>query len=237
MHTFLSALASLVCAALALGGTGCTNSSLGATEYGALGGAASGAGLGAIIGHQSGNAGVGVAIGAAAGALGGALVGSQVDRQDQAINDRQLRIDQQEQTIAENARLIEELRQRGIDVRDSDRGVVVNLPDVLFETGKAQLTRSAQEIVFEISQVIQRAPSRHLLVEGHTDSVGTIEYNYRLSESRAQEVASALESNGIPRRMISTHALGETTPIATNRTEQGRRRNRRVEVIVENVGH
>ena len=212
--------------------TGCSNTSVGATEYGALGGAASGAGLGAIIGHQSGNAGVGVAIGAAAGALGGALVGSQIDRQDQEIADRQRQIEQHEQMIAENARLIAELRQRGIDVRDSDRGVVINLPDVLFETGKSQLTSSAKEIVLEIAQVIQRAPSRHLLVEGHTDSIGTIEYNYRLSEARAQEVSRALEANGIPRRLITTTALGETTPIATNRTEQGRRRNRRVEVIV-----
>jgi outer membrane protein OmpA-like peptidoglycan-associated protein len=223
---------SVVLSVLAYSLTGCSNTSVGATEYGALGGAASGAGLGAIIGHQSGNAGVGVAIGAAAGALAGGVVGSQIDRQDQEIAARQRRIEQHEQTIAENARLIEELRQRGIDVRDSDRGVVINLPDVLFETGKAQLTSSAKEIVLEIAQVIQRAPSRNLLVEGHTDSIGTIEYNYRLSESRALEVASALEANGIARRMISTHALGETTPIATNRTEQGRRRNRRVEVIV-----
>lgn len=225
-------IASVILALAAYGLTGCSNTSLGATEYGALGGAASGAGLGAIIGHQSGNAGVGVAIGAAAGAVGGALVGSHIERQDQARDLRQQQIEQHEQMIAENARLIEELRQRGIDVRDSDRGVVINLPDVLFETGKSQLTSPAKEIVFEIAQVIQRAPSRHLLVEGHTDSIGTIEYNHRLSEARAQEVARALEANGIPRRLITTAALGETTPIATNRTEQGRRRNRRVEVIV-----
>lgn len=138
------------------------------------------------------------------------------------------------QTAAQNARLIAELRQRGIDVHDSERGVVVNLPDVLFQSGKAALTHTAREIVAEISQVMQRAPSRRLLVEGHTDSVSTIEYNYRLSGARAQEVANALEANGIAKDTISIRALGETTPIATNRTAEGRRRNRRVEVIIEN---
>ena len=234
MKAHSSLLLSLAATLLVSGNIGCSNSSIGATEYGTLGGAAAGAGLGAIIGHQSGNAGVGVAIGSAAGALGGALIGSQIDRQDDAIAQRQRRIDQQEQMIAENARLIEELRQRGIDVRDSERGIVVNLPDVLFESGQAALTGPAREVVSEIAHVIQRAPLRQLLVEGHTDSVGTIEYNYRLSDSRAREVAKALEANGIPRRMISTKALGETTPIATNRSEQGRRRNRRVEVIITN---
>lgn len=234
MKTPPSLIVTVATTLITLTSIGCNNGSLGATEYATLGGAAAGAGLGAIIGHQSGNAGVGVAIGSAAGALGGALVGSQIDRQDDAISERQRRIDQQERMISENARLIEELRQRGIDVRDSERGVVVNLPDVLFESGRAELTGPARETVSEIAQVIQRAPLRQLLVEGHTDSVGTIEYNYRLSDSRARKVARALEANGIPQRMISTNALGETTPIATNRSEQGRQRNRRVEVIIKN---
>jgi outer membrane protein OmpA-like peptidoglycan-associated protein len=144
----------------------------------------------------------------------------------------QNRIARNEQRIAENARMIEELRQRGIDVRDSERGVVVNLPDVLFQTGRTQLTSSARETVLEIAQVLKRAPSRHLLVEGHTDSLGDIQYNYNLSLSRAQEVARALSAEGISSTQISTRAYGETTPIASNSTEQGRRRNRRVEVII-----
>jgi outer membrane protein OmpA-like peptidoglycan-associated protein len=213
---------------------GCSNYSPGATELGTLGGAAAGAGLGAIIGHQTGNAGVGVAIGSAAGALGGALLGAQVDRTDEAIEERQRRIEEQDRMIAENARLLEELRQRGIDVRDSDRGVVINLPDVLFESGRSELTQSARSTVHEIAEVLLQAPSRRLAVEGHTDSIGTIEYNHRLSDARARQVAQELESSGIPGRIITTHAFGETTPIASNKTEQGRRRNRRVEVIIEN---
>jgi outer membrane protein OmpA-like peptidoglycan-associated protein len=219
---------------LCLVGAGCQSYSIGATEYGTLGGAAAGAGLGAIIGHQTGNAGVGVAIGSVAGAIGGALIGSQVESTDRAIEDRQKQIDAQAVMIAENARLLEELRQRGVDVRDSDRGIVVNLPDILFASGRSELTSAARTTVQEIAQVITEAPQRHIAVEGHTDSIGTIEYNHRLSDSRAREVAGALEASGVPGRLLTIHALGETTPIASNRTEQGRRRNRRVEVIIEN---
>jgi outer membrane protein OmpA-like peptidoglycan-associated protein len=132
----------------------------------------------------------------------------------------------------ESLRLVEELRQRGIDVRESERGVVINLPDVLFASGRAELTTAAQEIISEISQIIQRAPSRSLAVEGHTDSVGTIEYNYHLSKSRADQVTQALENNKIQPNLISVTAFGETTPIATNKTDIGRRQNRRVEIII-----
>lgn len=132
----------------------------------------------------------------------------------------------------ESLRLVKELRQRGIDVRESERGVVINLPDVLFASGRAELTAAAQEIISEIAQIIQRAPSRSLAVEGHTDSVGTIEYNYHLSKSRAEQVAQALESNKIQPNLISVTAFGETTPIATNKTDIGRRQNRRVEIII-----
>ena len=212
----------------------CDNYQWGATETGALGGAAAGAGLGAIIGNQTGNAGAGVAIGSAIGALGGALIGGSVDRTDRRLNERDQQIEAQERAIEENRRMIEELKERGIDVRDSDRGVVINLPDVLFEFGKANLASSAHSTIREIADVLSRAPSRTVLVEGHTDNIGTIEYNYRLSDARARNVAGELKRDGIPDRSIRTHARGETDPIATNRTEAGRKRNRRVEVIVQN---
>jgi outer membrane protein OmpA-like peptidoglycan-associated protein len=212
----------------------CQGARIGATEAGALGGAAAGAGLGAIIGNQSGRTGAGVAIGSAVGALGGALVGGQIDRQDRVLDERDRRIETQQQQLEENRRLIEELRERGIDVRNSERGVVVNLPDVLFQFGKSNLTSQAQTTVREIAHVILRAPSRSLSVEGHTDSIGTIEYNYKLSDARAKNVAQELEKNGLPHRSITTRALGETEPLASNRTEAGRQRNRRVEVVIEN---
>jgi outer membrane protein OmpA-like peptidoglycan-associated protein len=222
----------LLCTALLL--SACQNNRIGATEVGALGGAAAGAGLGAIIGSRSGNAGAGVAIGSAVGALGGAIAGGQIDRTDRRIDERERRIEEQQRQLEENRRLLEELRERGIDVRNSERGVVVNLPDVLFEFGKSDLTPGARSTAREITNVLLRAPSRHISVEGHTDSVGTIDYNYRLSDARAKNVAAALEQNGLPRGAISTRALGETEPLASNNSEAGRRRNRRVEVIIEN---
>jgi outer membrane protein OmpA-like peptidoglycan-associated protein len=213
----------------------CENYRFGATDVGALGGAAAGAGLGAIIGHQTGHTGGGIAIGSAAGALGGALIGSQIERQDRALENNDRRIAENDKMLAENRKLLEELRQRGIDVRDSDRGIVVNLPDVLFGFNSANLTPHARSTVREIADVINQAPARRISVEGHTDSIGTIDYNYRLSDSRARAVRTELERSNVAPRRITTRALGESEPIASNRTDQGRRRNRRVEVIIENV--
>lgn len=212
----------------------CQNSSLGATGTGALGGAAAGAGLGAIIGNQTGNPGAGVAIGSAVGALGGALMGRQIDRQDQEIDARQRQLDEQDRIIAENRRMIEELRRSGVDAKGSERGVIVNLPDVLFQFGKSNLTNEARGTVSDIARTLQRAAGRHVSVEGHTDSIGSNEYNYRLSDDRAKTVARELERSGVAPRRISTRALGKSEPIASNKTEQGRRLNRRVEVVIEN---
>lgn len=225
---------SLLSFSILMAASACQDMNIGATGAGALGGAAAGAGLGAIIGNQTGNAGAGVAIGSAVGALGGALVGRQIDNQDKAIDSRQRQIDEQDRIIQENRRMIDELRRAGVDARGSERGVIVNLPDVLFQFGKSDLTSTARDTATDISRTLQRAPARHISVEGHTDSIGSIDYNYRLSDARAKTVARELERNGIPARRISTRALGENEPIASNRTEQGRRLNRRVEVVIEN---
>ncbi len=224
----------LVLAATLFSLSACESYSFGATEAGALGGAAAGAGLGAIIGHQSGNTGAGIAIGSAAGALGGALIGGQIEREDRRLDQRDQHIAQQGEIIEQNKRLLEQLRSKGVDVRDSDRGVVINLPDVLFDSGKSSLTRGAQGTVSEIAEVLKTVEDRTISVEGHTDSIGTIEYNYRLSDERARSVSDALVRDGLPPRQIRTKALGETDPIASNRTEEGRRRNRRVEVVILN---
>jgi outer membrane protein OmpA-like peptidoglycan-associated protein len=152
------------------------------------------------------------------------------------MSERQRMIEAHNQLIAENTRLVSELRRRGIDVRDTERGVVVNLPDVLFSHGKADLTPEAITTIVTIASILKLAPARTIAVEGHTDDVGTIDYNYKLSESRGKRVAQELETAGITSATISTRALGETTPIATNRTDEGRATNRRVEIIIENQG-
>lgn len=213
---------------------GCVNNRLGKTEQGALGGAAAGAGLGAIIGHETGHTGGGIAIGSAAGALTGALVGGALDQQDRQYDERDRQIAEQDKQLRENRQLIDELRSHGVDVHDSVRGVVVNLPDVLFQFGKADLTPEARSTVREIARSIRNISDRRVSIEGHTDSVGSISYNYQLSEDRARNAADELVRNGVANRALTIRGLGESEPIASNRTEEGRRRNRRVEVIVEN---
>jgi outer membrane protein OmpA-like peptidoglycan-associated protein len=222
----------LLCGVVVL--CGCEGQDFSAREGGALGGAALGAGLGAIIGHQTGSTGAGIAIGSAFGALSGGILGNEVDKQDTALKETEDRIAAQDQMLEENRRIIEELRMRGADVRTTERGVVVNLPDVLFEFDSAQLTPDARRIGRDLANAIQGVPGRHIAIEGHTDAIGTIEYNQKLSESRAHSVASELVTQGVARSRISTVGFGETRPIASNKTESGRQRNRRVEVVIEN---
>ena len=213
---------------------GCESTQIRSREAGALTGGALGAGLGAIVGNQHGRAGEGVAIGGAIGALSGALIGNSMDNQDAELQARDQRLAEQDRQIRENQRMIDELKSKGIDARDSDRGVIVNLPDVLFEFDSARLTPRARSTARDISNVLSTAQGRRISVEGHTDSVGTMAYNQRLSESRARSVAGELVANGISRRRISTEGYGETQPVATNSTSEGRQRNRRVEVIIQN---
>lgn len=227
--------AALVCAVLFSVGSiiGCSQP-MSKTVGGTLAGAALGAGTGAIVGGASGHAGPGVAIGAGIGALGGALAGATLDKTDKENADLEAQVQHNQAQIEENARLIEELKRRGADARSSKRGVVVNLPDILFRFDRADLTPEAVRTVGEISSVLQGVQHRALSVEGHTDSVGSVVYNKQLSERRAQSVAAELTKHGIPGERITAKGFGEGAPIATNNTEAGRARNRRVEIIVEN---
>lgn len=213
----------------------CQNQQFGAREKGALGGGALGAGLGAIIGNQSGNPGAGVAIGSAFGAIAGGLMGNEVDKQQAEIDRRQEQIDAQDRQIEENRKLLAELKAKGVDARVSNRGIVINLPDVLFAYNSADLTSSAQGTVKEIAAAIgHQAEGRRIAVEGHADSTGSESYNQTLSQNRARSVADELNENGLAKSNMSVRGFGEKRPIASNDSESGRQRNRRVEVIVEN---
>lgn len=211
----------------------CAQTGMNKTAGGALTGSALGAGLGAIVGSQSGHAGPGIAIGAAAGALGGALVGNQLDNADDRQRELESRSEANQRLAEENKRLIEELRMHGADARSSARGIVINLPDVLFEFDKARITPDARRIIEEIASVITSS-NRPISVEGHTDSVGSVQYNKKLSLDRASAVANALQDNGIPRARMAVRGFGEGSPIASNNSDTGRARNRRVEVVMEN---
>lgn len=201
---------------------------------GALAGGALGTGMGAIIGSATGHAGPGMAIGAAAGALGGALIGNEFDNQEAETRRLEQRNQLTQQQIDENRRLIDALKKSGADVRSSKRGVVVNLPDILFKFDRADLTPEAGRTINEIAGVLKEVKGRVIAVEGHTDSVGNTNYNKDLSARRADTVARRLIADGVDRSAVRSKGFGEGSPIATNNTDAGRARNRRVEVIVEN---
>lgn len=203
-------------------------------EKGALAGATLGAGTGAIVGSQTGHAGPGIAIGAGLGAITGAVLGNTIDQTENENRALEDRIAQNQATLDENRRLIEELRSRGADVRGTERGVVINLPDILFEFDRANLTQEAKRTISEISEVVRKVKNRSIAIEGHTDSIGSVVYNKQLSERRAGNVASELQYRGIPRGQMTSRGYGEGSPIATNNSELGRARNRRVEIIIEN---
>jgi outer membrane protein OmpA-like peptidoglycan-associated protein len=131
-----------------------------------------------------------------------------------------------------NDQLLLQLRALGVNVFPSTRGVIVRLPDVLFNFGRADLTRTARSTVAEIARVLTRFPGRPIWVEGHADAVGTIHRNYQLSEDRARSVAAELARNGVSESLLSTRGLGESEPLSSNKRDDGRRVNRRVEVVI-----
>jgi len=116
--------------------------------------------------------------------------------------------------------------------RDTARGLIVNMSDVLFDTNEATLKPGAKEKLAKVSGILLAYPTLHLTVEGHTDSTGTDDYNLKLSERRADSVRDYLVSNGIVAANIEAHGLGKDGPVATNDTAAGRQQNRRVEMIV-----
>jgi outer membrane protein OmpA-like peptidoglycan-associated protein len=116
--------------------------------------------------------------------------------------------------------------------RDSARGLVANMSDVLFRSGSYELAPGARERLAKVSGIILAYPSLHLSVEGHTDSVGGDEYNQSLSELRAQAVRDYFIQQGIASSSVEAHGYGKTAPIASNDTAEGRQQNRRVELVL-----
>jgi outer membrane protein OmpA-like peptidoglycan-associated protein len=116
--------------------------------------------------------------------------------------------------------------------KDTDRGLVVTMADVLFDTGKYTLRLAAREKLAKLAGIVLGHPGLRLAAEGHTDSTGTSEFNQKLSVKRAEAVAEYLGSQGVPLDSLSASGFGETKPIAQNNTAAGRQQNRRVELIV-----
>jgi outer membrane protein OmpA-like peptidoglycan-associated protein len=136
--------------------------------------------------------------------------------------------------MAQRKQLENELR--SLEAKQSDRGVVLTLGDILFETGKSALMPGAKRTINILAEFLKKHPKRNILIEGFTDSVGSDSYNMNLSRKRALAVRAALTVRGVLSERIATKGYGERFPVAGNKTEAGRQQNRRVEVTILDEG-
>jgi len=159
-----------------------------------------------------------------------ALAQAEAARQaaEQAQQEKSEAIRQKEEM---RARLVAQLNQV-LETRDTARGLIVSMPDVLFDFNKYTLKPEAREKLAKISGIVLAYPDLKLDVEGHTDSIGTEEYNQKLSEQRANSVRGYLVSSGVKPDNVSATGLGKANPVADNSTASGRKLNRRVEMVV-----
>ncbi len=121
---------------------------------------------------------------------------------------------------------------RVLETRDTPRGLVVNMGDVLFDFGKYDLRPEAREKLAKLSGIILAHPGLDLAVEGHTDNVGSDEVNQKLSEKRAETVRAYLIQQGLADGNVTAQGFGKTSPVVDNSTPEGRQKNRRVEIVV-----
>jgi outer membrane protein OmpA-like peptidoglycan-associated protein len=150
-----------------------------------------------------------------------------------------LAANQAEQARAQSEREKAELRQRLLqqlnailETRETQRGLIINISDVLFDTGKYTLKPGAREKLAKVSGIVLAYPGLRLQAEGHTDSVGGEEYNQKLSENRAGAVRDYLAQQGLPASSLTAVGYGKSQPVASNDTASGRQQNRRVELVV-----
>lgn len=181
-------------------------------------GAAVGAAAGAVLGGVSGgDRGKRAAIGAAAGAAIGAGVGKYMQNQEEKLR---------QQTAG-----------TGVEVSRQGNDVVLNMPSqVTFATDSAQISPAFQGTLDQVASTISEYADTRVQIAGHTDSTGSDSHNQQLSERRAQAVASYLTGRGVAASRISTVGYGESQPVASNDTPDGRQQNRRVEIVLSPTG-
>lgn len=199
----------LICSAVAISLSGCK--SMNKTQKGAVIGTAGGAAVGAVIGKAAGNTAMGAIIGAAVGGVTGAVIGKKMDKQAKEIkNDVP-----------------------GAKVERVGEGIVVEFNEkILFGFDRSDLNSSATQNLDKLATILQKYPDTDIEVQGHTDNVGTENYNEALSERRADAVTSYLRSKGITSKRLIPKGYGETAPKYANTTEDGRSLNRRVDFLI-----
>lgn len=158
-----------------------------------------------------------------------ALAQSQLNKAAQAQEKAELSADEAQR----RAQILQdELEQ--LKAKQTDRGLVLTLGDVLFDTGKSTLKSGAMATLDRLADFLKQAPERSVIIEGHTDSVGSDDYNMELSQRRADAVKAALLQRGVAAERVVSAGKGEAFPVAGNDTAAGRQQNRRVEIIISN---
>jgi len=205
----ISVIACVVIACV-LAGPGCaTNQGKGAA-IGAGGGAAAGAGIGALVGGGKGAV-IGGLVGAGVGAGSGALIGRYMDKQQAELR-----------------------KVKGANIeRQGDKLIVRFSAAILFDTNKAALKAESKKNLDDFAKVLTKYPDTDLIIEGHTDNTGKKRKNQKLSEARAQAVISHLRSAGVAAERMIGRGYADDRPVADNSSEEGRRKNRRVEVQIQ----
>jgi outer membrane protein OmpA-like peptidoglycan-associated protein len=194
---------------LVLMGMGCAEWSR--TQKGAAIGAGAGGALGALIGHKAGSTAVGVLLGAVIGGAAGAYIGNYMDKQAAEI----------ERDIA------------GARVERVGEGIKITFSSgIMFDVDKAFLKDQYKGEIRELATILNKYEDTNILLEGHTDSTGSEAYNLDLSNRRAQAVADYLATQNVNPARFSITGYGESQPIASNETSEGRAQNRRVEVAI-----
>jgi outer membrane protein OmpA-like peptidoglycan-associated protein len=195
--------------ALVVGSLSCA--SMSKKEKGALIGAATGAVVGGVIGDKAGNTAVGVILGAAVGGTAGAYIGDYMDKQA--------------------AELDQDLE--GAQVQRVGEGIKVTFDSgILFDIDKAALRPASQIELQKMAVVLNKYADTDILIEGHTDATGSEEHNLTLSRERAQSVSNYLAGLGVSPTRFTMMGYGESQPISSNETVEGRQLNRRVEVVI-----
>lgn len=187
---------------------GCASSS---KTKGAVIGAGAGGVVGGVIGHAAGNTAVGAILGAAIGGAAGLYIGNYMDKQ-----------------AAEVERDIE-----GAQVTRIGEGIKITFDSgIMFDVNKAVLKPVSQENLNKLAEILNKYEDTNILLEGHTDASGSDEYNMDLSEKRAKSVGNHLATQGVNPTRFTIMGYGESQPIATNDTAEGRQLNRRVEIAI-----
>jgi outer membrane protein OmpA-like peptidoglycan-associated protein len=181
------------------------------TTRGAVIGGAGGAVVGGVIGRAAGNTLLGAIIGAAVGGAAGAIIGNYMDKQ-----------------AAEMQRDLE-----GAEIQRIGEGIKITFDSgILYDIDRSDLRPVSRTNLAQLAKILNRYPDTNILIEGHTDNTGSNDHNMTLSKDRAQSVASYLATVEVKSARFSIAGYGETQPIVTNDTPEGRQKNRRVDIAV-----